>query len=207
MKDKVEQLRESIKAKKEAEAKRDAASKEGLSAGMEEVYQKKISELEQSLEQARAECEELKKQAQENYEKFVRNYAEYENLRKRVQREKEEAIRYGSEKLFLELLPVLDSLEKAIEHAEEAPDPKALTEGVRLVLRQFLQVLGKFGLYPLEAAGEPFDPKLHEAMGHHESEAHEPDTVVEEFRRGYKLHDRLLRPALVTVAKPPDKKD
>jgi molecular chaperone GrpE len=198
-KDKVEQLRQSLQAKKAAEELK-------VETAAAEAYKSKVRELEQSLEKALVECEALKKKAGETHDDFLRKHAEFENYRKRVNREKEEMARYGSERLARELLPVIDGLEKTLEHADEATDFKLLIEGVELVLKQFLNVLQKFGLYPVESVGQPFNPEIHEAMGHHESEEHEPDTVVQEYRRGYKMHERLLRPAMVTVAKPPEPK-
>jgi molecular chaperone GrpE len=106
-----------------------------------------------------------------------------------------------------ELLAVLDSLERAVRHADESHNFKDLMEGVQLVERQFLQVLEKFGVQPLNSEGQAFNPHEHEAVGHLESEQHPPDSVIAEHQRGYKIHDRLLRPAMVSVAKTPEKKD
>lgn len=207
-KDKIEQLKASIQAKKEAEARvaAQAAAGETLSTGMEEQYKKKISELEEAVKNLQSQFEASEAQAKEEKEKYLRLYAEFENVRKRLAREKEEQARYSHEKMVKELLPVLDGLEKALHHGHESQDIPTLLEGVELVLKQFHKALEGFGVAPVEAKGKPFDPNFHEAMAHHESEEHEPDTVVEEYRRGYTFHDRLLRPALVTVAKPPEKK-
>ncbi len=203
--DKIDQLKHAMKAKKEAEA-RVAASQEagGIAPGLEDQYKSRIAELETALDQVQASLTEAEAKVKDANEKYLRTYAEFDNFRKRIAREKEEALRYGNERFVKELLPVLDGLEQALSHAE-ASDKQAIVQGVQLVLRQFLKVLESFGVTPVDAVGLPFDPHHHEAMAHHESEEHDPHTVVNEYRRGYKMHDRLIRPSLVTVAKPPEK--
>lgn len=200
-KDKLDQLKHSIQARKEAEQQRQQSGGRELSPGMEQKYQEKIAELEAALQEAQEQLKVKSDEAAANHEEFLRKHAEFENFRKRMEREKSEVTKFGHEKLIHELLPVLDSLEKAIEHADESHDFKDLMGGVQLVLKQFLQAMEKFGLVPIEARGKPFDPNLHEAVGHHESDEHPPDHVVEVFRRGYALHNRLLRPSMVTVSK------
>ncbi len=207
-KDKVEQLRQTIKAKQEAEAQVKAGKQSsGFSPGMEKKYQEKIAEMEKALEQLQADKELAEQKAKESHDRMLRLAAEFENFQKRMAKEKEDIVRYGTEKIVKEMLPVLDSLEKALEHADENVDKVAMVEGIELVLKQFLKTMEKFGVHPLDSLGKPFDPNYHEAMAHQETQEQAPDTVVHEVRRGYKLHDRLLRPSLVTVAKPPEKKD
>ncbi|HCU23787.1 MAG TPA: nucleotide exchange factor GrpE [Deltaproteobacteria bacterium] len=202
--DKVEQLKTAMKAKKDAESRLAAAQEQGgLAPGLEDQYKAKLSELESALEQARALAEEQTAKAKEMNDKYLRLYAESDNARKRAAKDKEDAIRYGNEKFIKELLPVIDGLEQALSHAE-SEDKASIVEGVQLVLKQFFKVLENFGVTPVDAVGLPFDPYHHEAIAHHESEEHEPHSVVSQYRRGYKLHDRLIRPSLVTVAKPPE---
>lgn len=154
------------------------------------------------IERLKQELEEVRTQAQENYDKFVRLYAEFDNYRKRVAREKAELVRYGNEELLRELLPVLDNLERALEHAKKDPsNPQAILEGVELILEQLRGLLKRFGVEPIVALGEKFDPLRHEAVGEEEREDVEPGKVVQEVLRGYMLNDRLLRPAKVIVAK------
>jgi len=204
--DKMDQFKNVMKGKKEAEARVSAAQESGgLTPGLEDQYKAKLAELESALDQAKTACEEAETKAKEANEKYLRQYAEFDNFRKRMTKEKEDSLRYGNEKFVRELLPVLDGLEQALAHAESS-DKKAIIEGVQLTLRQFLKVLENFGVTPVDAVGMPFDPHHHEAMAHHESEEHDPHTVVNEYRRGYKMHDRLIRPSLVTVAKPPEGK-
>ncbi len=205
-KDKVDQLKQSIQARKESEVRRQEAGEREISPGLEEKYQSKIAELEYALQESAAQVQTFKEQAAKNHEEFLRKHAEFENFRKRMEREKSEVIKFGHEKIVHELLPVLDSLEKAIEHADEAHDFKDLLDGVQLVLKQFLSALEKFGLVSFDAKGKPFDPNVHEAVSHQESSEFPADHVVEVFRRGYALHNRTLRPSMVSVAKPPQDK-
>ncbi len=153
------------------------------------------------IERLKKELEEAKAKASENYDRFLRLYAEFDNYRKRVAREKAELVRYGNEELLKELLPVLDNLERALEHAKRGGDPKAIVEGVGLILDQFQAVLKRFGVEPIRAIGEKFDPERHEAVGEQEAEGVEPGEVILEVQKGYMLNDRLLRPAKVVVAK------
>ena len=143
------------------------------------------------------------KEANENYDRYVRQVAELENFRKRANRERDEAIRFANEALVKDLLPVIDNLERAVAHAKDGGNGKPLVEGVEMVLRGFFDTLAKHGVVPIAAVGQRFDPEKHEAMAQIESGTYEPDTVVEEYHKGYLLRDRLLRPALVSVAKTP----
>jgi molecular chaperone GrpE len=141
--------------------------------------------------------------ADENWDKFLRTAAELDNYRKRVAREKEELARYTSERVVSALLPVLDNLERAIDAAQKhGADNASLLDGITQVYSQFRRSLGEFGLQDVIAnAGHPFDPNLHEAVSHIESGEHLEGHVVEQLQRGYKLADRLLRPARVVVSK------
>ncbi|KAF0220903.1 MAG: molecular chaperone [Geobacteraceae bacterium] len=139
-------------------------------------------------------------EARENWDKYVRERADLENYRKRVQKEKEEILKYGNESLILEILPVLDSMERALAHSSEESQA-AVIEGVRLTHNMLLSALKKFGVTEIEAAkGSPFDSACHHAMCQVENGELPPNTVVEEFQKGYTLNGRLLRPAMVSVA-------
>jgi molecular chaperone GrpE len=150
--------------------------------------------------------EEQKQIAQDNYEKFLRVYAELENYKKRVEKDRTESLRYANEGLLRDLLPFIDNLERAINHAsaEKNKNPEALVEGIELTLKDLVGVLEKHGLRPIESVGNHFDPNLHEAMMQVESDVYEPQTIVEEFQKGYLVKDRLLRPARVSVATRPE---
>jgi molecular chaperone GrpE len=139
-------------------------------------------------------------EARNNYERFVRQTAEIENFKKRALRDKEDAIRYANETLVKALLPIVDNLERAVSHAK-AGNGESLVEGVEMTLKGLFDALGKYGVSQISAVGQPFDPQLHEAMAQVETESDAPNTVLEEHQKGYLLKDRLLRPALVTVAK------
>jgi molecular chaperone GrpE len=173
--------------------------KEGVSA--------EVERLKAEVTVLQAKLSEKEKEAGTHYDKFLREKAELENFKRRTQREKAEALRFANETLIRDLLSVVDNLERAVEHAQGGGDGQPLVEGVKLVLRTFLDVLEKHGVSQVEAQGEAFDPTRHEALAQVESSAYPPNTVVEEHHKGYFLHDRLLRPALVTVAKPPAEGD
>lgn len=164
-------------------------------------------DLASELQEVRQQLEKKELEVKENYERFLRQVAELENFKKRMAREKGEAIRYANENLIKDLLAVLDNLERAVDHAKGGDNGKPLLEGVEMVLKGFLDVLNKHGVTQISAKGEFFDPEKHEAIVQVESEEHEPNTVVEEHHKGYYLLDRLLRPSLVSVAKPPEAKE
>lgn len=166
------------------------------------------SEMEQQeLAELRDRFHAKEKESKENYERYVRQVAEVDNFKKRINREKEDAIRYANENLIRDILPVIDNLERAIAHAQGGGNGKPLVEGVELVLRGLLDVFSKHGVVQVSAVGEVFDPGKHEAMAQVESSQYEPNTVLDEHHRGYLFRDRLLRPALVTIAKAPQGKE
>ena len=142
----------------------------------------------------------LEKDKKDNWDRYLRAAADLENLRKRQRREVEDAKLESKGRVLKEMLPVVDNLERAIEHATTQAGTNPIVEGVQLVLRQFLTAFERLEVTPIEAAGQPFDPNLHEAISQQESDA-APGTVVQVLQRGYKSGDRLLRPALVVVAK------
>lgn len=154
------------------------------------------AQLEESFKRARETGERLK----ETHERLLRTAAEFDNYKKRAVKEKEDVQRFGSERLLKDFLPVMDNLERALEHAEQH-DPRQVIEGVRLVQKLFENTLAKHGVIGFSAVGKPFDPGLHEALMQQDSDA-PAGTVVSEMAKGYKLNDRLIRPAAVVVAKP-----
>ena len=148
--------------------------------------------------------EELKKireTAEKNYDLLLRSQAEIDNIKKRNAREKEEWIKYSNETLIKEILPVMDNLEKAITHSQNKEASTALREGVELTLKGLKDILSKAGLEEVAAEGEPFDPNFHHAVSEMKDESRGPGTVLEELQKGYRLHQRLIRPALVVVNK------
>lgn len=161
----------------------------------------------QELAELREKLQSKEQESKENYERYLRQVAEVDNFKKRVNREKEDAIRYANENLIKDILPVMDNLERAIAHAQGGGNGKPLVEGVEMVLRGLLDVFSKHGVVQVPAVGEVFDPGKHEAMAQVESSQYQPNTVIKEHHRGYLLRDRLLRPALVTIAKAPQGKE
>jgi len=141
-------------------------------------------------------------QLQEMSDKYVRLYAEFENYRRRVNKDKEEILRYGNENLLYELLTVLDHLEMAMKHAS-GDVSSGLIQGVEITLKELRRTLEKFGLTGIEAEGRPFDPAVHHAMSQIERDDIDDNLVVEEYRKGYRLKDKVLRPSLVAVSKKP----
>ncbi len=162
----------------------------------DDARDEKVKELEQALEAK--ECE-----LQECRDKMLRLAAELDNFKKRMEREKEEHMKYALEAFAKELLPFLDNLERAVEAAKDNQDLESLLQGLELTLSGYLKTLEKFGLKVFAAEGQRFDPNIHEALGVEESHDVEENTVIKELLKGYKLHERVLRPALVVVSKKP----
>ena len=162
-------------------------------------------EKEKGIEGLKKRLEETEKEAKDHYERLLRVAADFENYKKRAAKEKEEWVKFANEDLLKAILPFIDNLERAVNHAEKVKDTGVMIEGVRLTLQQLHQILNRFGVSPIESIGKPFDPTFHEAMLMVETDKHEPNQVVEEFQKGYLLNDRLLRPATVSVSKPPAK--
>ncbi len=165
------------------------------------------SEEKEKVEEERAQLLEEKEQVEEEKEqlnnRLLRAVADLENYRRRSEREKEELKRYGIKDVVLELIPAVDNMERALEHAREKADgeSKSLFEGVEMVYRQILTALKKHGVQGFDSVGEQFDPERHDAIQQVETSEHATGTIVEEFQKGYFLHDRLVRAALVSVAK------
>jgi len=156
-------------------------------------------------EEASAEEPTLESQLEETKDRHLRLAAEFENFKRRALKERQDLFNYANENLIKELLPTVDNLERALEHARQAgegDDVAKFLEGVELTYRSLMQVLEKTGVKVVEGKNEPFDPQAQEAIRQVPSADHEPGTVVEIYQRGYLLKDRLLRPALVGVASP-----
>lgn len=153
------------------------------------------------LENLRTQLESEKQKSLENRDLALRAQAEMENLRKRTTRDIENAHKYALEKFVNELLPILDSMEMAINAAETAEKVSDIREGMELTLKMFSSAVEKFGVKPLQPEGEKFNPELHEAVSMQEIEGKESGTVVSIMQKGYELNGRLVRPAMVIVAK------
>lgn len=155
-----------------------------------------LKDLEEKLSAAQTE-------AHENHDRMLRMAAEFENYKKRTVREMEDLKKYATENLIRQLLTVVDNLERAIASAPaDNQNGQSVVDGVALTLAEVMKILEKHHVSPIEALGELFDPSFHQAMCQAESDEHPPNTVVQEYQRGYLIHDRLLRPAMVMVSKP-----
>lgn len=160
---------------------------------VEITFEQRIKQLEESLAAKDQE-------SRDNWDKLLRERADLENYRKRASREKEELLNYGVKSLIEEVLPVVDNLERALEHANEEGLP-ALVEGVRMTHSMLIAALKKFGVSAVEGSvGATFDPAFHQAMAQVETSDQPPNTIVQEFQKGYILKERLLRPSMVSVA-------
>jgi len=153
------------------------------------LLREKVAELESALAEAK--------------DRHLRLAADFDNFKKRSRQEHLDIIQHASADLIGRLLPGLDDLRHALANQPEGVD-EAWVRGLELTLRKIEDALGAHGLEPIESVGARFDPKLHEAIGHEESAEHPEDTVVSELRRGYRIHDRVVRPALVRVARKPE---
>jgi molecular chaperone GrpE len=148
------------------------------------------------------EVERLKQQLQQAKEQSLRALADVENTKKRLSREKEDYTRYASETVVRELLPIVDSLDQALVAVDRQSDPQAVVKGVHLIFRQLLGVLDREGVKRIPTVGEPFDPHLHEAVAQVDAPDGTADnTIVEEVQVGYTMHGKVIRPAMVKVAK------
>ena len=155
---------------------------------------KTVEDLRADLEQAQAEATKLREQ-------LLRTAADFDNFRKRTRRDIEDAQRKSVEKVLLEVLPVSDNLERAVQAAQQGGDVGAVVEGVTMVLRFFEDALSRLGVERVPSVGQPFDPSIHEAVQQVESDE-SPGTVVNELTPGYRMNGKLVRPALVGVARP-----
>jgi molecular chaperone GrpE len=144
------------------------------------------------------------KEIAELKDKYLRTLADSENARKRIRQQSEESIRIQREAILRDLLPIIDNLERALAAARNGTDARTIVDGVEMTVRALIDFLRAQGVTPVQSVGQPFDPNRHEAVDHVASDAHPPNTVVDEFHRGYLIGDRTLRPARVSVAKDTD---
>jgi molecular chaperone GrpE len=161
------------------------------------------NEAAEEIQRLRDALETKTREVEAQQDRYLRTVAEFDNVRKRSAREREEYTRYANESLLRDILPVLDNLDRAMQAARSEPTT-SLATGVELIQRELLRVLEKYGVTPFTSVGQPFDPERHEAIARVQS-ADLPDmAVAAETARGYLLHGRVLRPAMVTVAVAPD---
>ena len=153
------------------------------------------------LAELRQTLAEKTKEAEENYTRLLRLAADMENLKKRQERERADLLQFANENLVKELLPVVDNLERALDHGRQLKAPKALLEGIEMVHQGFLKALDRFGVTTQDSLGQQFDPAFHNAMMQEEAPEVPDGSVIKELQKGYLMHQRLLRPAMVVVAR------
>jgi molecular chaperone GrpE len=184
---------------KAPDAAANGAAGEGQSAPESQNKKSEQATIEDMINQLEGQVQKLEAEKKDLQDRLLRTAADFDNWRKRAKKEQEEASSKGREALLKEMLPVIDNLERALKHAGDDP----LAQGVRMVEKQLLSTLEKFGVTRFSAVGQPFDPALHDAIQQVETTEHAPNTVAQEFASGYLVNGRLLRAAMVAVAKPP----
>jgi len=183
-------------------------------AGSSEAAQQAPSSDKLTIEMLSKELQDLKglyedkiKECEETEERYVRLHAEFDNFRRRSLKEKHESLQFGHQNLVKDLLSAVDNLERALEHGAQgggASEVQGVLDGVELVHRELLGALAKHGVTTIEAEGQPFDPAVHEAMGQVPNAEVPPNTVLQVLQKGYRVHDRMLRPARVLISREAD---
>jgi molecular chaperone GrpE len=174
----------------------DPHEAEGRSETVEAPDSRAVTSMETKIAEIESELAEAK-------DRRLRLAADFDNFKKRTRQEQLETIQHASADLIARLLPALDDLHKALDHKPKGVDD-AWVKGLELSVRKLDEALSAHGLEPIESVGARFDPKLHEAIGSEESTEHPEDTITSELRRGYRIRDRVVRPALVKVARAPE---
>lgn len=182
--------RESAEPSEDDSTKSRERGKKGRQKLVEEMTKPELIEKLKDTEQ----------KSQENYDLYMRTYAEMENVKRRGVKEREELAKFANESLIKEILPVIDSLEKALSHVEDGSNPSGLAEGIKLTLNGLMTTLEKAGLEEVEAMGKPFDPHFHEAISQQADDAVPPKHVIMEMQKGYLLNGRLIRPSMVVIS-------
>ena len=149
--------------------------------------------------------EEKGAEVNDSADQLLRLKADFENSKKRLQRDKEDAVKFANEKLLMEILPIVDNLDRAVGSLSEGHDPEKVKQGLKLAQDELHQILESHGVKVVQALGAPFDPQLHEAVATVESEEAEEGTVVDEIQRGYLLNGRLIRPSRVRITQKKNK--
>jgi molecular chaperone GrpE len=175
-------------------------AKEGINQEIViETEEEIVEEHDKIIEKLQAEIESMKKQVADYYSRYLRLKSEFDEYKKRVRKEKTDIINYSNETLILELLPILDNMERAIEAAKKSNIDDGLVNGLELIHKQKTHLLEKFGITVIPAVGEIFDPRVHEAFVRMDVAEDQDKRVLSEFQRGYILHEKVIRPARVAV--------
>ncbi len=191
-----------IKVVEDDEDKQDMAQDTELNQATEAEQDQETQSPSEQEDDVESRLQAAEKKADEYYDRLLRTSAEFDNYKKRATREMRETIKFANEKIIKELLDIVDNLERAIDAIpSEGQNTNPLLEGVQLTLNELLKLLDRHDVKPIQALGEPFDPAFHQAMMQEEVVDKPPNTVVREMQKGYLIHDRLLRPALVGVSK------
>jgi molecular chaperone GrpE len=193
VKDKIRKYEDAEKATAGIDSSQEKDKKEQMETPPDPINEIQIAQEKLSIAEAEAKAK---------HDQLLRLAAEFENYKKRLARETEDFRKYANEALLRELLTVVDNLERAINSVSDSSDSSAcVLEGVRMTLQEILKILEKFGVKPVESMGKPFDPVFHQAILQEETTTQPENTVLKEMQRGYLIHDRLLRPAMVVVSK------
>lgn len=209
MKDKVSEFKEMLNKNKaqdkaksvpveDGDAPKSIAPDSSKDQGPENLQAVPDSQ-EDQVAQLEAQIQEHKKAAETQRNMYLEKLAEFENFRKRLSKEQEESRKFAIERVLEEFLPILDNLEMTLTHAPDKKDP--IVQGVDMTLKLFIQTLGKFGVQEVSGVGEKFDPNKQEAIGTEDHDTIASDHVTQVHRKGYLLNGKLVRPAMVTVAK------
>ncbi|WP_022665294.1 nucleotide exchange factor GrpE [Desulfospira joergensenii] len=185
---------------KDKKEEKDSAKKEAAPKDSEKEQVKNGQEEENGIES-------LKEQLSAEKDRALRLSAEFENYKKRKQREIDDFKKFANETVFRQFLSVVDNLERAITSAEENPDQESLLEGVKLTLKEIMKLFETYNVKPVEAENQPFDPNFHQAVTQEETDKVPDNTVINVLQKGYLLHDRLIRPAMVVVSKRVEEKE
>ncbi len=165
----------------------------------EETAEKKLSD---PIKKMEARIEELEKEVEANYDRFIRMTADFENYKKRTAREMSDLRKFANENILKDMLSVVDNLERAIESGlKQDIEKQTLLEGVEITLKDLFRMFEKYGVKDFKSEGQPFDPVFHQAMMQEQTNDYPDNTVLNELQKGYTIHDRLLRPAMVVVAR------
>ena len=205
--------KKTIKIQTDSDETKDAAAQAKAAAGDSKSSDKQTDnsdpvKTDDPIKDLETQLEAREQEAQENYDRLLRVSAEFENYKKRTTRELEEFRKFANQSLIKELLSVVDNLELAMNstNGHEKID-QGLLQGLEMTHREILKVFEKFNVKPIEAKGEVFDPTFHEAVMQEETDEYEANTVINELQRGYLIHDRLLRPSMVVVARSKTNRD
>jgi molecular chaperone GrpE len=187
----------------ELKTDREGSGQSGKSRKKPENTEPQQASQEASAADLQEQIQQLEEAVREANDQLLRKAADFENSRKRLAREKEDSIKYANAALLSDIVPIIDDFERAIQSAADSRDFDAFHTGVSMIEKQMVSMLERnWGLKRFSANGEPFDPEKHEAIAVEETDKHDSEVVLEDYQKGYLLHDRVLRPAKVKVARP-----